>query len=99
MSAERGFEMARNGAQEFYDGNFGSGDPRLRDHFRGARKMVTFGKWLAKRRIILHHWQFMAAVALLSVMYHHREGGSGKTFLIRVIGDFLNEHGNDFELV
>jgi hypothetical protein len=35
---------------------------------------------------------------LLAAMYPWREGKTGKTFLMKHLSDFVNEHGNDYEL-
>ena len=59
---------------------------------------ITFEHYALKRGIVLRPWQKVAAKALLSAIYPHRLGASGKTFLVSLLRDFINEHGTDFAL-
>lgn len=62
------------------------------------KKMVTFSGWLRKKKIVLSDWQREAAEVFLARVSQHEEGASGKTFLINVLEEFVNTHGNNFSL-
>jgi hypothetical protein len=60
---------------------------------------VTFTRYLREHgNITLNTWQRNTANMLLAAMYPWREGKTGKTFLMKHLSDFVNEHGNDYEL-
>lgn len=57
---------------------------------------VTFGGWLREKNIILSDWQRDAAEVFLARVAKHKEAASGKTFLVNVLQEFVNTHGNNF---
>lgn len=59
---------------------------------------MTLKDWLKERGIIFTFWQMWAARAVLTEMYSRREGGTGKTFFMKTLSEFIDEHGNDFKL-
>lgn len=59
---------------------------------------ITFESFLKAKGYILKDWQKHAARQFLAVMYHHRLGPDGKTFLMKELIEFLSLHGNEFEL-
>lgn len=59
---------------------------------------ITFDHYARKRGTILRPWQKKAANALLAVIHQNREGASGKTALVNLLRDFINENGVDFAL-
>lgn len=59
---------------------------------------MTFEEYAKKRGFVLKAWQITAAGALLTVMKPWRGSGAGKTFLLRLLSDFVSEHGNCYTL-
>lgn len=64
----------------------------------GRRKKITFEKFIEEKKIELRPWQAEAALMFLTAMYRHRDRASGKTFLMDVLSDFINEHGDIYEI-
>lgn len=60
--------------------------------------MKTFYDWLQDNHIELKDWQKDIAIGVLSKMKPHREGATGKTFLMKHLSQFINEHGNDYAI-
>jgi hypothetical protein len=48
--------------------------------------------------ITLHPWQKEAAAAFLKVVRKHQSPRMGKTLLVKLMLEFINEHGNNFDL-
>lgn len=63
-----------------------------------AKKRKNFEKWLKSKKIILRPWQEAAARNFLEAIKEKQNGGEGKTFLLKVLMEFTNEHGTNFEL-
>jgi len=61
-------------------------------------KPISFKTWCRERGYTLKSWQREAANALLTVMYDHRGTATGKSTLIKLLADFVDEHGNNFEV-
>ena len=59
---------------------------------------MKFSDYLEDKGIVLKSWQMMAARQFLNMVGLHQQSATGKTFLMNVLRDFLNEHGNNFEL-
>ncbi len=55
---------------------------------------MTFKKWLESKGLRMKPWQMKAANALLTEMRPHRSGGSGKTYLMERLTQYVNECGN-----
>jgi hypothetical protein len=61
-------------------------------------KKKSFNAYLNGKKIKLEPWQQEAATAFLQVCEKQQQGRTGKTFLLKVLTEFTNEHGNNFEL-
>jgi hypothetical protein len=59
---------------------------------------MLFEKYLKEKGIELKPWQLLAAESFLAVMHSHKESFTGKTFLIDKLADFIEAHGNEFEI-
>lgn len=59
---------------------------------------ITFENFARKQGIVLHPWQKQAAKAFLRLVHKNRAGATGKTVLVNLLRDFVNEHGSDFAL-
>lgn len=59
---------------------------------------ITFEHYALKRGIVLRPWQKVAAKAFLRIVHQNRVGQSGKTLLVNLLREFVNEHGLDFAL-
>ena len=59
---------------------------------------MKFEEWLEKEDIELKPWQMTFAKGALKTMRPHRDTVSGKSFVMRTLSRFVDEHGNDFEL-
>ena len=59
---------------------------------------IAFEKHLKKKGVVLNPWQRLAAQRFLDVIRRHGEPKSGKTFLINELAEFINNHGNEFDL-
>lgn len=83
--------------QKTFD-NFVNAISEMRCLFVGnnKEKNMTFEAFLKMQGIELRPWQKEAARRFLWEVYLHREGRSGKTFLIQKLDEFISEHGNDF---
>lgn len=56
---------------------------------------MNFYEWLEQRHIVLSAWQMDAAANLLSHIAEHQTDG-GKTYLLKVLTEFVNTYGNNF---
>ena len=61
-------------------------------------KFITFEKHLREKGIELNPWQRIAAQRFLEVVRNHPEGGSGKSFLVKELAEFINKHGSQFDV-
>ena len=58
---------------------------------------ITFENYLQFKGITLMPWQMEAAKALLSRMDAEvQQMATGKTFLLNVLSEFVEKHGNNF---
>jgi hypothetical protein len=60
--------------------------------------MKKFSEYLKEQGIELVSWQEQAAVDFLKNVEQNQGMASGKTFLLQVLFDFVQTHGNCFEL-
>ena len=60
--------------------------------------MLTFEKWLEEKGLTLHPWQKQASDAFFRVLYAQRGKAVGKTLLADLMLEFVNRHGNEFEV-
>lgn len=60
--------------------------------------MKKFTEYLEDKDVKLLPWQKKAATEFLKSVRTQQQGGSGKTFIARLLLDFIQTHGNDFEL-
>lgn len=58
----------------------------------------TFEEFIQEQGFELHFWQKRAANALLEIMYFHRVGATGKSFLIKQLWNFITEYGSFYEI-
>jgi hypothetical protein len=61
-------------------------------------KKKTFESYMKAKGKELKPWQKEAADALLTVMHNNRVCATGKTFLMQNLTEFINLHGNEFEV-
>ena len=61
-------------------------------------KFITFESYLKNKGVELNPWQRLAAQRFLDVVRHHGEAKSGKSFLVKELAEFINEHGNAFDV-
>lgn len=59
---------------------------------------ITFQQFLQTKGERLHPWQERAANAFLLEMQANREGPTGKSWLLRHLREFIEEHGNNFSV-
>lgn len=59
---------------------------------------ITFEHHALKQGVVLRPWQKQAAKAFLRVVHKNRDGATGKTVLVNLLRDFVNEYGHDFAL-
>jgi len=50
---------------------------------------MTFNDYLKKKKIKLRPWQRLAALPFLKLMQAHAQPNTGKTFLLRVLHDYI----------
>ena len=60
--------------------------------------MKIFQDWLKESSNVLKEWQKDAALAFLSQIENQQKPGTGKTFLLKLLSEFINTYGNDFGL-
>ena len=58
----------------------------------------TFQRFMCNNGEQLKGWQERAANEFLMAIHTHRESGTGKSFLMEHLCEFIEEHGNDFGL-
>jgi hypothetical protein len=58
--------------------------------------MKAFSDWLKENHIELKGWQLDIAKIVLERMKPHRSAATGKTFILRTLQKFTDEHGDDF---
>lgn len=58
----------------------------------------SFKTWLKTRKIKLRPWQEKAAKDFLKTIAENQNAATGKTYLLKILTEFVNEHGNFFEL-
>ena len=56
---------------------------------------MKYNERLEQRHIVLSAWQMDAAANLLSHIAEHQTDG-GKTYLLKVLTEFVNTYGNNF---
>lgn len=67
-------------------------------HEKAGMEKKTFEAFVKEKGKELKPWQKEAADALLAVMHDNRVRASGKTFLIQNLSEFIDLHGDDFEV-
>jgi len=55
-----------------------------------------FEDFVEEKGIKLRPWQEKAAQRFLGVVFSQQFAASGKTFLMKLLNEFINEHGNNF---
>jgi len=60
--------------------------------------MLTFEKWMEEKGLTLHPWQKQASDVFFRVLYAQKGKAVGKTLLADLMLEFVNRHGNEFEL-
>lgn len=59
---------------------------------------TSFKAYLKGRKIKLRPWQKELADEVLKRIKPHRVGSTGKTYILTLLLDFINEHGNAFTI-
>lgn len=61
---------------------------------------MNFDDWFKEKypKTVLKPWQQKAIQEFLFIAYPYRKGPTGKTFCLKFLTEFINEHGNDYEL-
>ena len=67
---------------------------------RIRRKKMNFDEWFKKKYpgIELYPWQETAIRDCLFAAYPDRQTPSGKSFCLKVLSEFMCEHGTNYEL-
>lgn len=60
--------------------------------------MKKFSEYLKEKGFVLSPWQESLARGVLKMMAPHQGHSAGKTWILELLLDFVNRHGNNFEV-